>query len=44
MFCRDYNTRFSGVTSLEEATKDLAGIRKALASLIGPNTIIVGHA
>jgi RNA exonuclease 1 len=36
--------RFSGVTSLKDAVFDLKGIRRALDALIGPKTIIVGHA
>ncbi|KAG9016632.1 RNA exonuclease 3 [Tulasnella sp. 427] len=40
----DYNTRFSGVSSLESATMDLTEARTALRSLIGPDTIIIGHA
>ena len=35
--------RFSGITSLEKAVFDLQGIRTALDTLIGPETIIVGH-
>lgn len=41
---RDYNTRFSGVTSLREAKLDLDGVRRELRKLIGPETILVGHA
>ncbi|PVG00551.1 ribonuclease H-like protein [Serendipita vermifera] len=36
--------RFSGVTSIEGATFDLKGVRQALDALIGPETIIIGHA
>lgn len=39
----DFNTRFSGVTSLADAALDLNGIRRALDKLIGPRTVIVGH-
>lgn len=35
--------RFSGITSLEKAVFDLKGIRTALDTLIGPETIMVGH-
>jgi RNA exonuclease 1 len=35
--------RFSGITSLDKAIFDLEGIRKALDTLIGPETIMVGH-
>ncbi|KAG8836213.1 RNA exonuclease 3 [Serendipita sp. 399] len=40
----DFNTRFSGVTSLESAILNLDGIRSALDALIGPRTVIIGHA
>ncbi|KAG8826558.1 RNA exonuclease 3 [Serendipita sp. 401] len=40
----DFNTRFSGVTSLSSADLDLEGIRRALDALIGPQTVIIGHA
>ncbi|KAG8899811.1 RNA exonuclease 3 [Tulasnella sp. 403] len=40
----DFNSRFSGVHSLNEATMDLSDIREALTSVIGPDTIIIGHA
>ncbi|KAG8920627.1 RNA exonuclease 3 [Tulasnella sp. 418] len=40
----DYNTRFSGISSLEKAKLDLTGIRKELQSIIGPETILIGHA
>ncbi|CAG7848261.1 Exonuclease GOR; AltName: Full=Antigen GOR; AltName: Full=RNA exonuclease 1 homolog-like [Serendipita indica DSM 11827] len=40
----DFNTRFSGVTSLDSANLDLVGIRQALDALIGPRTVIIGHA
>lgn len=36
-------SRFSGITSLEKAVFDLKGIRTALDTLIGPETIVVGH-
>lgn len=35
--------RFSGITTLDNATFDLQGIRKALDTLVGPGTIMVGH-
>ena len=35
--------RFSGITSIDNAIFDLQGIRKALDTLIGPETIMVGH-
>ncbi|KAG8746755.1 RNA exonuclease 3 [Ceratobasidium sp. 414] len=40
----DYNTRFSGVKSLAEAELDLDGVRRELRKLIGPETILIGHA
>ncbi|KIO32765.1 hypothetical protein M407DRAFT_211431 [Tulasnella calospora MUT 4182] len=40
----DYNTRFSGVSSLDTATMDLSEARTALRSIIGPDTIVIGHA
>ncbi|CAE6365258.1 unnamed protein product [Rhizoctonia solani] len=40
----DYNTRFSGVTSLDEAQLDLDGVRREMRRLIGPETILIGHA
>jgi len=40
----DFNTRFSGITSLDNAIYDLDHLRVALRSYIGPNTIIIGHA
>ncbi|KZO93710.1 hypothetical protein CALVIDRAFT_566193 [Calocera viscosa TUFC12733] len=40
----DYNTRFSGIKSLEAAVLDLEGVRAALSHFIGPGTIIIGHA
>ncbi|KDQ12757.1 hypothetical protein BOTBODRAFT_112367, partial [Botryobasidium botryosum FD-172 SS1] len=40
----DFNTRFSGVTTLVGAVHDLNGVRKALDAFIGPDTILVGHA
>ena len=43
--CRDYNTRFSGITSdtLSSALMDLPAVRSAACMFIGPETIIVGH-
>ncbi|EJU06041.1 hypothetical protein DACRYDRAFT_85886 [Dacryopinax primogenitus] len=40
----DYNTRFSGIRSLQNAVLDLEGVRAALSHIIGPETIIIGHA
>ncbi|QRV73177.1 exonuclease domain protein [Ceratobasidium sp. AG-Ba] len=40
----DYNTRFSGVKSLDDAKVDLDGVRRELRKLIGPETILIGHA
>ncbi|KAG8696642.1 RNA exonuclease 3 [Ceratobasidium sp. 395] len=40
----DFNTRFSGVKSLAEAELDLDGVRRELRKLIGPETILIGHA
>ncbi|KZT36848.1 hypothetical protein SISSUDRAFT_1049379 [Sistotremastrum suecicum HHB10207 ss-3] len=40
----DFNTRFSGITSLDEARLNLVSVRKALQSYIGPSTIVIGHA
>ena len=35
--------RFSGITSIDKAVFDLQGIRKAMDTLVGPETIMVGH-
>ncbi|CAE6416047.1 unnamed protein product [Rhizoctonia solani] len=40
----DYNTRFSGVKSLDEAELDLDGVRREMRKFIGPDTILIGHA
>ncbi|KAL5636456.1 hypothetical protein ACGC1H_000424 [Rhizoctonia solani] len=40
----DYNTRFSGVKSLDEAKLDLNGVRREMRKFIGPETILIGHA
>ncbi|KAF8759964.1 EXOIII protein [Rhizoctonia solani] len=40
----DYNTRFSGIRSLEEAQLDLDGVRREMRKFIGPETILIGHA
>lgn len=40
----DYNTRFSGVKSLDEAELDLDGVRREMRKFIGPETILIGHA
>ncbi|KAF8305388.1 hypothetical protein DL93DRAFT_2172643 [Clavulina sp. PMI_390] len=40
----DYNTRFSGITSLDDALLDLDHARQAIGAFVGPNTIIIGHA
>jgi RNA exonuclease 1 len=40
----DFNTRFSGVSSLDSAKLDLREIRRVLSSYISSKTIIVGHA
>lgn len=42
----DYITRFSGITPemLNNAVLDLSAVRQALRAIIGPNTILVGHA
>jgi len=40
----DYNTRFSGIKSLDDAILDLEGVRAALSRFIGPETIMIGHA
>jgi len=37
------SSRFSGITSLDNAVLDLQGIRKALDNLIGLETIMIGH-
>ena len=45
-FCRDYNTRFSGITAENHATAalTLASVREALDVIINSETIIIGHA
>ncbi|KAG9005766.1 RNA exonuclease 3 [Tulasnella sp. JGI-2019a] len=40
----DFNTRFSGVQSLDAAKMDLDGVREALSRIIGSDTIVIGHA
>ncbi|KAH7105535.1 ribonuclease H-like domain-containing protein [Auriculariales sp. MPI-PUGE-AT-0066] len=40
----DFNTRFSGVTNLDDAVLDLSAARKALGSVISSQTILIGHA
>ncbi|KAJ1309204.1 hypothetical protein OPQ81_004873 [Rhizoctonia solani] len=40
----DYNTRFSGIKSLDEAELDLDGVRREMRKFIGPETILIGHA
>ena len=44
--CRDYNTRFSGITAENHATATLtlASVRDALDAIINSETIIIGHA
>lgn len=44
--CRDYNTRFSGITAEihDTAALTLASVREALDSIINSETIIIGHA
>lgn len=37
-------SRFSGITSLDDAMMDLARLKEVLGRFIGPDTIIVGHA
>jgi len=46
MFASDYNTRFSGVTSENQASAllTLKSIRSALDSMVDTNTILIGHA
>ncbi|KAN0065851.1 RNA exonuclease 3 [Thecaphora frezii] len=42
----DYNTRFSGIHADEyerDAVLDLAGVRRAMAQFVSPDTILVGH-
>ena len=39
----DLNTRFSGISSLDQAKYDLDGILNCMESFIGTDTIIIGH-
>ena len=39
----DYNTRFSGITTLSSAVLSHAGIRRALGRFIDASTILIGH-
>ena len=40
----DYNTRFSGISSLDDAYLDLKAVQEVLCKQIGARTIIIGHA
>ncbi|KAI8912060.1 ribonuclease H-like domain-containing protein [Powellomyces hirtus] len=39
----DYNTRWSGISSLDSARYDIDGIKDLMATVVGRDTIIVGH-
>ncbi|KAI8831579.1 ribonuclease H-like domain-containing protein [Chytridium lagenaria] len=39
----DFNTEWSGITTLDNAVHDLVSIKKKLATLISKSTIIIGH-